>query len=160
MHNPSLVWLTIEATLLLCEQYAIPSKGHTEPLIARDSSGGYEVYVLVPPEEAGKSPGAIIGNAAARWLPLLEKGATHLHLVTLAGCAAGALQSALSQFVPASHEDAVSELAQLDARIAADGTGAMRVQLAHRRAELAAASAVAPMPAFPWLSNKVVGVQV
>jgi hypothetical protein len=156
----NLEWLTPDAQALLRERHAIPGKGHADALIAREAAGHFHVYVPVPPADASNSPSAVIASAAARWLPLLECGATHLHFVAPAGRAADALQVALSDLVPPSQNDAARELAALDARVAADGTGVARVQLAHRRAELSAAVADAPAPAFSWLVNEVVGVRV
>ncbi|MFL9864163.1 hypothetical protein PQR67_08285 [Paraburkholderia fungorum] len=156
----NLEWLTSAAQSILRERFAVPGKGHAEPLIARDDAGRYQLYVPVPPADAIKSSSAVIASAAARWLPLLEHGATNLHFVTLVGRAADALQSALSDLAPPSQNDATRELAALDARIAADGTGVARVQFAHRRAELAAVAVAAAKPAFPWLVSEVVEVRV
>jgi hypothetical protein len=156
--HSNLTWLTSKATVLLCDQHSIPSRGHAEPLIARDEAGHYQVHVLVPPGEASKSPAAVIGSAAPRWLPLLEHGANRLHFATLSGHPADAMQAVLSQLVPASQDAVASELAALEARIAADATGVARVQLAGKRAELAAVAAATPEPAFPWLAREVVRV--
>ncbi len=156
-------WLTVDAQALLREQHGIPHAGHADPLVALDRAEHHHIYVPVPPVQAGQSA-SIIANAAARWLPLLEQGAAHLHFIAAAGCSADAVNAALAEFAPDTQGDVSRELAELDARIEADKTGLARVQLARRRAELAVA--LAPVQAdmiagtFPWLAQEVVEVQL
>lgn len=158
---PGREWLTTDAQSLLREQHGVPHAGHADPLVALDRAMHHHVYVPVPPAQAGQSA-SIIANAAARWLPLLEQGTAHLHFVSTAGRAADAVNAVLVELVPDTQSNAARELAELDARIEADKTGLARLQLAHRRAELAAMLASAesgPVPeAFPWLAQKAIEV--
>lgn len=158
----NLDWLSAEAQSELHSEHQIPAVGHAGALVARNAYGRYRIVVPVPPAEATKSPKAVIDSAAVRWLPLLEQGYAELHFVTRAGLAADALQAELSALAPAEQGDDASELAELDAHIAADKTGLARVQFAARRAELAAAvaAAITKPPAFPWLAGNVIEVAV
>lgn len=164
----NLDWLSAEAQSELHAQHAIPAIGHAGALVASDTHGRYRIVVPVPPADATKSPKArkaAIESAAMRWLPLLEQGSAELHFVTRAGLAADVLQTELSALLSGETGGDSSELAELDARIAADKTGLARVQLASRRAELAAAVAAAatqPAGAFPWhaLAGNVLQVSV
>ncbi|KWB77986.1 hypothetical protein WL42_15275 [Burkholderia ubonensis] len=156
-------WLTADAQALLREQHGIPQAGHADPLVALDRAAHHHIYVPVPPVQTGQSA-SIIANAAARWLPLLEQGTAHLHFIAAAGRSADAVNAALAELVPETQDDVARELDELDARIEADKTGLARLQLARRRAELAAA--LAPVPAdmiavtFPWLAQKAVEVRL
>ncbi|MCG9082364.1 hypothetical protein [Laribacter hongkongensis] len=152
-------WLTTDAQALLREQHGIPHVGHADPLVGLDHVAHHHIYVPVPPAQAGQSA-SIIANAAARWLPLLEEGTVHLHFVSTAGRAADAVRAALAELVPDTHADATRELAELDARIAADKTGVTRIQLARQRAELAAALIATPSDTYPWLARTVVEVEL
>lgn len=160
--DSNLDWLLAEAQSELHSEHAIPTAGHAGALVARDAHGRYRIVVPVPPADATRSPKAAIDSAAVRWLPLLEQGIADLHFATRAGLAADALQAELSALAPAEKGDDASELSELDARIAADKTGLARVQLASRRAELAAAvAAAATQPSvFPWLAGTVLQVAV
>lgn len=156
---PGHTFLTAQMSASLSAEFAIPHRGYAEPLIAREGTDRHHIYALITPQEATKSAESAIANACLRWLPLLEQGNALLHFVTLSGRAADALQSALSEHLPVP-DNAVRELAELDARVASDVTGAARIRLASRRVELLTAISTAPTSLCPWLAGNVVGIEV
>jgi len=151
-------WLNAGSRQKLYDFVAIPVTGYAEPLIAGDDESGYHILVPVPPDEAIANPHGLIKNAAARWIPLLEHGGHALQFATFAGLAATSMRLALAELMPVSTGNVARELADLDARVAADTTGLARVRLARQRAELAAAVASVPASMFPWLMGDLVEV--
>lgn len=152
-------FLTVENARAQCEVHAIPMRGYDEPLLSHNTAGQHRAYVCIAPQAALKSSPGLIERAILRWSAWLQDGGLELRFVTLTGRPADALQSALSEYRPPSGA-AAQELAELDAHIATDRTGAARIQFARRRAELVAAAALEPDTAFPWLQPTVTGVCV
>jgi hypothetical protein len=152
-------WLGGGSRQKLCDREAIQGAGYADPVISGNEESGYRIVVPVPPSEASASPHGVITSAATRWLPLLEHGGHALQFATLAGAAADTMRAALAELTPASTGTAARQLADLDARIAADTTGLARIQLARQRAELAAAVTSAQVPSFPWLMADLVEVR-
>lgn len=149
----------VESARALCDRHAVPLRGYEEPLLARDDAGRYRAYVCAPPQMALKSSPRLIERTILRWSAWLQDGGLELHFATLTGRAADALQTALAEYEsPAS--GAARELAELEARIASDGSGTARIQFAGRRAELAALATVAPNTVFPWLVTTATEVRV
>lgn len=152
-------WLGTDSRQNLCDRAAIQGAGYAAPSISGDDESGYRIVVPVPPSLAIASAYGVITSAAMRWVPLLEHGGHVLQFATLAGRAADAMRLALAELAPASTDTVARELADLEARLAKDTTGLARIQLARQRAELAAAVASVPAPAFPWLMTDLVEVQ-
>lgn len=152
-------FLTVETAREQCEVHAIPMRGYDEPLLSRTTAGLHRAHVCIAPQAALKSSPGLIERAILRWSAWLQDGGLELRFVTLTGRPADALQSALSEYQPPS-SGAAQELAELDAHIAKDRTGAARIQFATRRAELAAAAELEPATVFPWLQPTVTGVCV
>ncbi|UXZ60796.1 hypothetical protein NUJ28_15040 [Burkholderia multivorans] len=152
-------FLTVENARAQCEIHAIPMRGYDEPLLSHDAAGLHHAHVCIAPQAALKSSPGLIERAILRWSPWLQDGGLELYFVTLAGRPADALQAALSEYQPPS-SGAARELAELEAHIATDRTGAARIQFASRRAELAAAAELEPATVFPWLQTSVTQVRV
>lgn len=146
-------WLTTGELTLLCAETGIPTSGFAIPLVSRDGSR-YDVFVPTPPS-AERSARNVITSAALRWHPLFERFDGCLRLVVRAGRQADSLRAALLEF-GAAPADSARELAQLDAQIATDTTGTVRIRLAARRAELRAVQDDAVE--FPWLSRDVITI--
>lgn len=155
---PGQRWLAKDAQTQLCNQYGIPHAGHAMPLVSLDHAMHHHIYVpVLAPFEQAKN---VIYNAIARWLPLLEKDAAHLHFIATTGHTTEAIKSALAELTPGTQDKAIRELAELDTRIAADRSGIARIELCHRRSELAATIAHAPRDGFPWLASTILEVQI
>ncbi|MCO1386232.1 hypothetical protein L0Z38_00010 [Burkholderia multivorans] len=152
-------FLTVETARAQCEIHAIPMRGYDEPLLSHTTAGLHRAHVCIAPQAALKSRPGLIERAILRWSAWLQDGGLELRFATLAGRPADALQSVLSEYQPPS-SGAAQELAALDAHIAADRTGAARIQFASRRAELAAAAELEPATALPWLQTTVTEVRV
>jgi hypothetical protein len=152
-------FLPVQSARELCGQHAIPLRGHEEPLLAFDGARQFRTYICVPPQVALKSAGGFIERTILRWSAWLQDGGLELHFATLTGCAAEVMQTALAEYESPAH-GAMRELAELDARIVADRTGTMRIQLASLRAELAALADSESNAAFPWLVTTVTAVRV
>lgn len=152
-------FLTVETAHAQCEVHAIPVRGYDEPLLSHAAAELYRAHVCIAPQAALKSSSGLIERAILRWSAWLQDGGLELRFATLAGRPADALQAALSEYQPPS-SGAARELAELDAHIAADRTGAARIQFASRRAELAAAAELEPATVFPWLQTTVTEVRV
>jgi hypothetical protein len=159
---PGLAWLDHVSHQALLRQHHIPTSGFGYAAIGQADDGTLHIHVPAPLASVTAAV-ALIGNTAARLLPLLEARPAKLHFIAPAGPAADALRAALGE-VRAPGNDTAQALAELDAQIAADGTGAARIRLAGQRAKLAAAVAeAAPHPAgtpAAWLGQVIVmGVQ-
>lgn len=128
--RPELTLLTVTEQARICHEAGIQERGHARALLAVEPDMLHIFISALPSEPAA---GIIVG-AASRWLPLVETRLYQLHFVTPAGSkAADELRVTLSVCKPA---DCRTELAELDARIAADRTGLLSLQLASERAKL------------------------
>lgn len=139
--RPELAPLTVVEQLKLSRDTGVQERGHARALLAREP-GMLHIFVPVLPSES--AAGVAVG-AAARWLPLVELDPFRLHFVTPAGGQVAAkLRAVLAVTKPTNSR---AELAELDARIAADHTGLLSLRLASERAKLAEAVEASSPPA-------------
>lgn len=143
-----LAWLSASESAALCEKYGIQSRGFPRALVGLEGAH-YHIFSTVLESE---DPVRAVLTASGRWLHLLDSGSATLHLVAQAGEPSTALLDVLGSMTQAPLLR--SRLEKLDAEMAADSTGAARLTMAGRRADLAT-RLTEEEGRYPWLGGVI-----